>query len=103
MPDSRIDPALDWPAPTRQMRPWTRWWWLGSAVDRPNLTSLLETYSKAGLGGVEITPIYGVKGQEARELSYLSPEWMAMLKHTISEAHRLDMGVDMPTGTGWPF
>ena len=24
-------------------------------------------------------------------------------RHTISEAHRLDMGVDMPTGTGWPF
>ena len=94
---------LEWPPVTREMRPWTRWWWLGSAVDRPNISSLLATYHRAGLGGVEITPIYGVKGQDARELTYLSPEWVAMLKHTIVEASRLDMGVDMPTGTGWPF
>jgi hypothetical protein len=96
-------PAMQWPKVERQMRPWTRWWWLGSAVDRADLTRLLETYRKAGLGGVEITPIYGVKGQEARELPYLSPAWLEMLKHVLSEADRLDMGVDMPTGTGWPF
>ena len=97
------DPALQWPPVTRQTKPWTRWWWLGSAVDRPNLTRLLETYHQAGLGGVEITPIYGVTGQEARELAYLSPAWLDALKHTLAEAKRLDMGVDMPTGTGWPF
>src|SRR5579871_4848414 len=78
--------ALAWPAVTRTMRPWTRWWWPGSAVDRPNLTHLLETYHAAGLGGVEITPIYGVQGQEAREISYLSPAWLEMLHHTLSEA-----------------
>lgn len=94
---------MEWPLVTREMRPWTRWWWLGSAVDGPNLTHLLETYHKAGLGGVEITPIYEVKGQEARDLPYLSPGWLEALRHTLSEAHRLDMGVDMPTGTGWPF
>ena len=26
-----------------------------------------------------------------------------MLEHTAREARRLDMGVDMATGTGWPF
>jgi len=100
----KASPAdLQWPKVQRQMRPWTRWWWLGSAVDKANLTHLLETYHAAGLGGVEITPIYGVQGQEQRDIPYLSDEWVAMLKHTINEAHRLDMGVDMPTGTGWPF
>lgn len=94
---------LQWPAVTRQARPWTRWWWLGSAVDKANLTRLLETYQQAGLGGVEITPIYGVQGQAQRNIPYLSAQWVEMLKHTINEAHRLDMGVDMPTGTGWPF
>ena len=97
------DKALQWPPITRQTKPWTRWWWPGSAVDKPNLTRLLETYQQAGLGGVEITPIYGIMGQESRELSYLSPSWLDALKHTLAEAHRLDMGVDMPTGTGWPF
>ncbi len=85
------------------MRPWTRWWWLGSAVDKPNLSHLLETYRDAGLGGVEVTPIYGVQGQEARDIPYLSPQWVEMLAHTSTEAQRLGMGVDMATGTGWPF
>jgi len=90
-----------WPAVTRTARPWTRWWWHGNAVDKPNLTRLLDTYHQAGLGGVEITSIYGVKGQDAREIPYLSPVFVEMLKHTCAEAERLDMGVDLPPGSGW--
>jgi hypothetical protein len=97
-----VDP-LGWPAITRESRPWTRWWWLGSAVDRPNLTRLLEQYRTAGLGGVEICPIYGAKGYEDRYLPFLSPPWMEMLAHTTAEARRLGLGVDLTTGTGWPF
>lgn len=102
-PQTEVPPQMQWSPITRTTRPWTRWWWLGSAVDKPNLTRLLETYRAAGLGGVEITPIYGIKGQEARHIAYLTPQWVAMLQHTLTEAKRLDLGVDMPTGTGWPF
>ena len=28
---------------------------------------------------------------------------MEMLRHTVSEAQRLDLGVDITTGTGWCF
>ena len=94
---------LSWPAATRECRPWTRWWWLGSAVDKTNLKQLLTQYQKAGLGGVEICPIYGAKGFEDRFIDFLSPKWMKMLAHTTTQARRLDMGVDMDTGTGWPF
>jgi hypothetical protein len=94
---------LGWPAVTSTQKPWTRWWWLGSAVDRPNLTRELEDFAKAGLGGVEICPIYGAKGVEDRFLKFLSPGWMEMLGHTTSEAKRLGLGVDLTTGTGWPF
>ena len=93
----------DWPAVTREARPWTRWWWQGSAVDAPSLTANLETIAAAGLGGVEITPIYGVRGEESRFIPYLSPRWVEMLRHALSEARRLDLGVDIATGTGWPF
>jgi hypothetical protein len=88
---------------TRECRPWTRWWWLGSAVNEPNLTRLLTQYQQAGLGGVEICPIYGVKGYEDRFIDFLSPRWVEMLAHTTTEAKRLDLGVDLTTGTGWPF
>lgn len=92
-----------WPVAASSNRPWTRWWWLGSAVDKPNLTSQLESMAKAGIGGVEICPIYGAMGAEDRFIDFLSPKWMDMLAHTTSEAKRLGMGVDMTTGTGWPF
>jgi len=93
----------DWPEITREAKPWTRWWWMGSDVDSANLTYNLEELSRAGIGGVEITPIYGVKGREAHYIDYLSPRWMQMLAFTESEATRLGIGVDMNTGTGWPF
>ena len=94
---------FDLPVQTKECRPWTYWWWMGSAVDKQNLSHLLETYHKAGIGGVHIIPIYGVKGYEDRFIDYLTPEWLEMLQHTVAEARRLDMGVDMSTGTGWPF
>lgn len=93
----------DWPEVTKESKPWTRWWWMGSAVNEKGLTYNLEAMSKAGLGGVEITPIYGVKGQEPNYIDYLTPKWMKMLAFTESEALRLNMSVDMNMGTGWPF
>ncbi|MBU6309434.1 MAG: glycoside hydrolase [Planctomycetes bacterium] len=101
----RADGGRDtsWPAVTAECRPWTRWWWLGSAVDKRNLTAELEAIAAAGFGGVEITPIYGAKGAEERFLPFLSPEYVAALEFTCAEAARLGLGVDMATGTGWPF
>ncbi|MDP3070863.1 MAG: glycosyl hydrolase [Opitutaceae bacterium] len=95
--------ALAWPALTKENKPWTRWWWPGSAVDKASLTWQLEKLAAAGIGGVEITPIYGAKGAEARYIDFLSPKWMEMLEHVGREAQRLGLGVDMATGTGWPF
>jgi hypothetical protein len=92
-----------WPAVTATSKPWTRWWWLGSGVDRANLTRELENFAQAGLGGVEICPIYEAVGAEDKSLQFLSPQWLAMLAHTTAEARRLGLGVDLTTGTGWPF
>ncbi|MDR1764029.1 MAG: glycosyl hydrolase family 2 [Dysgonamonadaceae bacterium] len=100
---AQYENETDWPEITREARPWTRWWWLGSAVDSSNLRYNLESLAAAGIGGVEITPIYGVKGGDAQYIRYLSPQWMSMLAFTESEAKRLGMAVDMSNGTGWPF
>lgn len=96
-------PSAGWPELTRENKPWTRWWWPGSAVDKASITLRLEQYAAAGLGGVEITPIYGAKGAESRYIDFLSPKWVEMLEFTGQEAKRLGLGVDMATGTGWPF
>lgn len=95
--------AQEWPTVSPEAKPAARWWWLGSAVDKANLTHNLEEYARAGLGGLEITPIYGVQGNDANNLPFLSPEWMDHLKHTLDEGKRVGMEIDMNTGTGWPF
>ncbi len=98
-----INAQPQWPAITQQMKPWTRWWWQGSAVNKKDLTAAMEKYHAAGLGGLEITPIYGVKGHEAEFIDFLSPKWMEMLQHTLTEGKRLGLGIDMANATGWPF
>jgi hypothetical protein len=76
---------------------------MGSAVDKPNLRSSLLDFHQAGIGGVEITPIYGVKGEETNFIDFLSPKWMEMLEYTVHVADSLGMQVDMVLGTGWPY
>src|SRR5690348_11268930 len=94
---------IGWPKIVRDNKPWVRWWWLGNAVDTPGLRYNLRSFQQAGIGGVEITPIYGVKGYEDKFIDYLSPAWMRMLHYTMAESRGLDMGVDINNGTGWPF
>ncbi len=93
--------TVAWPEPTQSARPWTRWWQHGSAVDEANLTRLLEEYHRVGLGGVEITCIYGVKGEPHPNRVYRSDAWREAIRHAIDEATRLGMGVDLPAGSGW--
>ena len=94
---------LSWPEITRENKPWSRWWWPGSIVNKADITTNLETYKAAGLGGMEVTCIYGVKGQEDKFIDYLSPKWMEMFTHVLREAERLDMGTDLANASGWPF
>jgi hypothetical protein len=92
-----------WPAITHETKPWSRWWWHGNQLTKEGITAEMEAYQKAGLGGLEITPIYGVFGEEVTFIDYLSSEWMELFLYTLKEAERLDLGIDMATGTGWPF
>ncbi len=92
-----------WPPVSRETKPWSRWWWMGSAIDKTNLADLISRYGKAGFGGLEITPIYGAVGFESKYISFLSPEWMKMLDVSVAEANTNEMDIDMNTGTGWPF
>ncbi|MFA5328275.1 MAG: glycosyl hydrolase [Prolixibacteraceae bacterium] len=92
-----------WPKITMENKPWSRWWWMGSSVNPADLKVVMEAYSKAGLGGLEITPIYGVHGYENKFIKFLSPEWVDNLKYTLQEGKKLGMGIDLAMASGWPF
>ncbi|MDQ6634346.1 MAG: glycoside hydrolase, partial [Gemmatimonadota bacterium] len=93
--------AVAWPTPGLDTRPWARWWWMGSAVTRRQISAELRQLANAGFGGVEVTAIYGVRGAESASVPYLSPRWVELLAHTASTARGLGMGVDLPQGSGW--
>ncbi|TWH20699.1 alpha-L-rhamnosidase-like protein [Prauserella rugosa] len=94
---------LRWPAADRETRPWTRWWWLGSAVTEDGLAHELDQLADHGFGGVEIQPIYEAQGQEDRIRRYLSREWFIALDTTLRHAADRDLGVDLTSGSGWTF
>ena len=76
---------------------------MGSAVDKENLGWNLDQYAKAGIGAVEITPLYGVQGNDKNDIPYLSPRWMEMLRFVEKKDKELGIETNMATGTGWPF
>ena len=95
--------AQQWPTPQSEAKPGTRWWWLGSAVDKENLQWNMKQYADHGIGAVEITPLYGVQGNKKNNIDFLSPKWMQILKTVEDIAKPLGIEVDMNCGTGWPF
>ena len=95
--------AQQWPAPGQEAKAGVRWWWLGSAVDKENLQWNMQQYADHGIGAVEITPIYGVQGNQANNIPFLSDQWMSMLREVQRNGKETGIEVDMATGTGWPF
>ena len=95
--------AQQWPEMRQEAKAGARWWWLGSAVDKENLRWTMQEYANHGIGTLEITPIYGVQGNQTNNIPYLSDQWMEMLRFTQEQGRANGIEIDMATGTGWPF
>ena len=95
--------AQSWPVPAQEAKAGARWWWLGSAVDKENLEWSLREYAKHGIGAVEITPLYGVQGNQENNIDFLSDKWFEMLRFVEAQGQRNGIEIGMATGTGWPF
>ena len=93
------DLKAGWLHPACSYRPHTRWWWPGSAVTREGITWQLEQMRSQGMGGVEINLVWRM--YDKGYLPFLSDEWMAMVRHAIQEAERLDMQLSVAFVAGW--
>lgn len=93
--------------PPPDARPLMRWWWFGPAVTKPELARELETMQKAGIGGVEIQPVYPMAlddpAKGIRNLRYLSPEFLDAISFANRTARSLGLRVDITLGSGWPY
>ena len=92
----------EWPAVTKEMRPWVYNWWMGSSVDEAGLRLQVEEMSKVGLGGFHVIPIYSVK-DDPKERLLNSPNWQEAFSMAVRLANEKGLGVDLTTGSGWCF
>ncbi len=83
--------------PPRDARPKTFWHWMNDSVTKEGITADLEAMSRAGIGGAQF--IYAaLRNRDSRRFvtpsaTYLSPEWLELVRYTASEAQRLNLEV----------
>lgn len=86
--------------PPISCRPHTRWWWMGNAITKEDLTWQLEQMHEKGIGGVEqvtMEPVY-----EKGNVPYLSEEHLDLLVHAVGEARKRGMEFSLNFGgPGW--
>jgi len=93
--------------PPDDARPMMRWWWFGPAVTKPELQKELETMRSAGIGGVEIQPVYPLmlddESKGIKNFLYMSPEFLDVVSFANRTAQSMGMRVDITLGSGWPY
>ena len=93
--------------PPPDCRIMTRWWWFGPAVTKSELERELRAMKDAGIGGVEVQPVYPVALDDPdsgfHNFRYLSDEFIDDLHFAADKAHELGLRFDLTLGSGWPF
>src|ERR1700741_4487481 len=77
-----------------------RWWWFGPAVTKPELEREMSVMKEGGIGGFEVQPVYPLTLDG--NLTYLSPEFLDVLRFTSIKARELGLRMDLTLASGWP-
>ena len=107
IPASTTDDALFalFRQPPATAKPFVRWWWNGNKLTAAEILRELDVMHEAGIGGVEINPIAFPGGDDLAipSLTWLSDEWIEMVKVALKGAEARGMICDIIVGSGWPF
>ncbi len=92
--------------PSNAFKPFTRWWWFGTA-SRSEIRREMRGLAQAGFGGVEIQTIYsalpGHPVEGYSNMKWLGDEWLDMVACAVVVGKELGLQVDLTFGNGWPF
>jgi len=93
--------------PPNDSRPMVRWWWFGTAVEKPEILRELQQMKADGIGGVELAFVYPqVVDDPSKNLvnePFVSPEMLDNVRYAQVEARKLGLRVDVTLGSGWPY
>ena len=87
--------------PPDSARPWVYWFWLDGNITKEGITADLEAMQRVGLGGALWMWGGGVGEGVKGPVQFLSPQWWELMRHTLREADRLGLEIDLTNGSGW--
>lgn len=107
LPGSLAEMQRQFQNPPDDARIMMRWWWFGPAVTKAGIERELRAMKEAGIGGVEIQPVYPLElddeSRAIKNLRFLSPEFLEALSFANRQARELGLRVDLTLGSGWPY
>jgi hypothetical protein len=93
--------------PPTNARPMVRWWWFGTAVEKPEILRELQQMKADNIGGAELAFVYPeVLDDPAKGLinyPFLSPPMLDAVTYAQSEARKLGLRIDVTLCSGWPY
>ncbi len=85
-------------------KPYTRWWWFSSNIDKKDVRDQLVWLKDHSFGGVEIAWVYPMfLSPDTPHPDFLSPEWSEPVVYAKRVADSLGLGCDFTFGSLWPF
>jgi len=92
-------------SPPDSARPWAYWFWINGNVTKEGITADLEAMRQVGLGGALWMWAGGVdvelKVVDGCPVKFMDPQWWELMRHTVREADRLGLKINLNNGSGW--
>jgi hypothetical protein len=98
---AEVDLGAGFVHPPDTARPWVYWFWLDGNITQEGITADLEAMHRAGLGGALWMWGGGVGEGVKGPVKFLGPQWWELMRHTVREADRLGLKLDLTAGSGW--
>jgi hypothetical protein len=93
--------------PPPEAKPMVRWWWFGTAVEKPEILHELQQMKADGIGGAELAFVYPEvlddPAKNLKNLPFLSPAMLDAVHYAQAEARRVGLRIDVTLCSGWPY
>ena len=98
---AEVDLGAGFHNPPASARPWVYWFWLDGNITQAGITADLEAMQRVGLGGALWMWGGGVGEGVKGPVKFLGPQWWDLMRHTVQEADRLGLKINLTAGSGW--
>ena len=93
--------------PPADAKPMMRWWWFGTAVEKPEILRELQQMKADGIGGAELAFVYPeVLDDPAKNLinePFVGAAMLDNVRYAETEGRKLGLRIDVTLGSGWPY